>query len=142
MWLKYLISSLYMHKFPDFSYLPFFEREVPEGGRVKVLITISLCYPNSKIRLFSTVSLSDLQHITTYHLTPNAGRVATTTGHTEGILLTTDKSVDGYFTSGGGLLHPKAVGGRNAFGVFNFVDTGTGYRVAHKINAAFVASLF
>jgi len=67
--------------------------------------------------------------------------MATTTGHTEGILLTTGKIGYGYFTSGGALLQPNAFGGRNAFGVFNFVDTGTGYRVAHKINAAFVASL-
>ena len=131
-----------MSKFPDFSYLPFFEREVPEGRRVKVLITISLRYFKSKIKLFCAAFSNSLQHITTQHLTPNAGRVATTTGHTESILLTTDKSVDGYFTSGGACLHPNAVGGRNAFGVFNFVDTGTGYRVADKINAAFVASLF
>ena len=67
--------------------------------------------------------------------------MATTTGHPEGILLTTAKTGYGYFSFGGGLLHPTAVGGRNAFGVFNFVNTGTGYRVADKINAAFVASL-
>ena len=131
-----------MSKSMDFLDLPFFEREVPEGGRVKVLITISLRYPKSKSNFFSPASSYSLQHITTYRLTPNAGKVATTTGHTEGILLTTGKIGYGYFTSGGALLHPNAVGGRNAFGVFNFVDTGTGYRVAHKIDAAFVASLF
>jgi len=42
--LKYLISFLYRSKFPDFSYLPFFEREVPEGGRVKVGITVSFYF--------------------------------------------------------------------------------------------------
>ncbi len=36
--LKYLISFLYRSKSSNFSYLPFFEREVPEGGRVKVWI--------------------------------------------------------------------------------------------------------
>jgi len=36
--LKDLILFLYRSKFPDFSYLPFFEREVPEGGRVEVWI--------------------------------------------------------------------------------------------------------
>jgi len=42
--LKYIISSLYMNTFLDFSYLPFFEREVPEGGRVKVIYTIGFIY--------------------------------------------------------------------------------------------------
>lgn len=130
-----------MSKSTDCSYLPFFEREVPEGRRVKVVIIVAFRYLKSKIIFFSTASSHHLHHITTYFVTPNARWVATTTGHTEGILLTTYKIGYGYFTFGGALLHPNAVRGRNAFGVFNFVDTGTGYRVADKINAAFVASL-
>ena len=67
--------------------------------------------------------------------------MATTSGHTEGILLTTAKSGYGYFSFGGVFGMPKAIGDMNAFGVFKLVETGTGYRVAHKINGAFVASL-
>ena len=136
--MRYLLPT---RKFPNSSYLPFFEREVPEGRRVKVVIIVAFRYLKSKIIFFSTASSHHLHHITTYFVTPNAGRVATTTGYTEGILLTTDKFVDSYFTFGGAYLYPNAVGRRNAFGVFKFVESGTGYRVADKINAAFVTSL-
>jgi hypothetical protein len=50
-----------MSKFPDFSYLPFFEREVPEGGRVKVINTILIDAVSflQFVRVFATAPLSE-----------------------------------------------------------------------------------
>jgi hypothetical protein len=48
-------------KSSDFSYLPFFEREVPEGGRVKVInaILIDAVSLLQFVRVFATVPLSE-----------------------------------------------------------------------------------